>query len=209
MYRLISSTKLRNCNRFFIIKNEWYRTESTQSSKHSHSQQSGSRDETPGIFTDFHENQIFEKTQKKLIPKLPLAKEFFLGKVDKELISYPEVIERDDITNLYEEIQGIKNYFENTLDVTNINKTWCIPKTTFGDLKNLGCFNYNIPKNYGKNYTISESLIASESETISPDISSILISHRVIADIINEYGTENQKQKYLPKLADGEALILF
>lgn len=131
--------------------------------------------------------------------RLPFVKEFFIGQVDTEFMAYPEVLKLDELTSLNEVVKPIQNYFGThgvhlKLDDTVVNQ-----------LKQLKMFGFNIPQHlYGRGYFETETQYATESEGLNYEIGSMLSQHRIVADLINEFGTEEQKIKFLPKMATGE-----
>lgn len=143
-------------------------------------------------------------TKKKLPKREPLVKNFFVGVVDKELLAYPEVIPREDMSKLQNEIRTFEEFFQNSAKTENIETTQNIPKDTRNNLKELGFYGFNVKDEFnGKSWEMSESLMASEPETLYPDIALSLISHRAVVDILNEIGTNDQRQRYMAKLATG------
>lgn len=73
-------------------------------------------------------------------------------------------------------------------------------------MKELGFFGFTIPEEYGGiglDY-LTYAMIIEEISRYWMSISGIINSHLIMAFIINKFGTEEQKQKFLPKLATGE-----
>jgi len=163
-------------------------------------------DEKTGIAENFNfENlNVTTKSQKKLPFREPLLKNLFMGQVDNELLAFPEAISRDDLNNLYNEIETTRQYF-NSVDSDTIDQTRLIPKSVIEDLKNLRLFANDIPQVHGgRGFFISETCFSSEPEAEDLNIASILNAHRTVVQIINDYGTEDQKNRYLSKLAKGD-----
>ncbi|XP_075166926.1 acyl-CoA dehydrogenase family member enigma [Haematobia irritans] len=151
-----------------------------------------------------HEEQVAGKTSTKLPPRLPLAKNFFVGLVDNELLGFPEVINREDMARLQNEMLPLKNFFSEDFDYQAIDKTYTLPKDLPENMKTLGLYGLNVSSDYdGKGYGYSASLMASEPETEATDIALSLLSHRSIVDVIQELGTDDQKQRFLTKLGNG------
>ncbi|XP_055844455.1 complex I assembly factor ACAD9, mitochondrial [Episyrphus balteatus] len=143
----------------------------------------------------------------KLPPRNPLAKEFFLGKVEKDLLAYPEVISREEMAILHSETAKFQSFFD-SINETEIDSAKSISKDILDNLKELRLYGINAPDDYsgGRGWQYSQSLIASEAESSVTDVASGLLSHRVVIDTLNEIGTEEQKQLYLPKLANGSLI---
>jgi len=73
-------------------------------------------------------------------------------------------------------------------------------------MKALGLFGLNIPDQYGGNevdYT-TFAIVFEELSRGWMGLSGILGSHLVLCDVLVRYGTEEQKQHFLPRLAKGE-----
>lgn len=82
----------------------------------------------------------------------------------------------------------------------------------FAEMGELGLLGANLPEAYGGaglNY-VSYGLIAREVERVDSGYRSMMsVQSSLVMVPINEFGTEEQKQKYLPKLARGEWIGCF
>ncbi|WP_373185773.1 acyl-CoA dehydrogenase [Halopseudomonas sp.] len=82
----------------------------------------------------------------------------------------------------------------------------------FREMGDLGLLGATIPEEYGGsglNY-VSYGLIAREVERVDSGYRSMMsVQSSLVMVPINEFGTEEQKQKYLPKLASGEYIGCF
>jgi len=82
----------------------------------------------------------------------------------------------------------------------------------FGEMGELGLLGPTIPEQYGGsglNY-VCYGLIAREVERVDSGYRSMMsVQSSLVMVPINEFGTEEQKQKYLPKLASGEWIGCF
>ena len=82
----------------------------------------------------------------------------------------------------------------------------------FREMGELGLLGITIPEQYGGanlNY-VSDGLIAREIERVDSGYRSMMsVQSSLVMVPINEFGTEAQKQKYLPKLATGEWIGCF
>jgi alkylation response protein AidB-like acyl-CoA dehydrogenase len=73
-------------------------------------------------------------------------------------------------------------------------------------MKSLGLFGLNIPDEYGGNqvdYT-TFAIVFEELSRGWMGLAGILGTHLVLTDVLVQYGTEEQKQRFLPRLAKGE-----
>lgn len=99
------------------------------------------------------------------------------------------------------------------IDRYTISRTRRVPEHVLDYMKKQGFFGLLIPKEYGgKGYSVL--LRSSVMAKLSP-VSTIVGTYVVIpnslgaAELINHYGTDAQKQHYLPKLASGEYIPCF
>lgn len=73
-------------------------------------------------------------------------------------------------------------------------------------MKELGFFGFTIPEEYGGiglDY-VTYALVIEEITRHWMSVAGIIISHLIMAYIVEKSGTEEQKQKFLPKFATGE-----
>ena len=83
-----------------------------------------------------------------------------------------------------------------------------IPMDVIGDLAELGVFGLTIPENLG-GFGLSKASMAVVSEELSRGyigVGSLATRSEIAAELILCGGTENQKAKWLPKIASGETL---
>lgn len=99
------------------------------------------------------------------------------------------------------------------IDRYTVSRTRRVPEHVLDYMKKQGFFGLLIPKAYGgKGYSVL--LRSSVMAKLSP-VSTVVGTYVVIpnslgaAELINHYGTEAQKQHYLPKLASGEYIPCF
>lgn len=152
-----------------------------------------------------HVEEIKEQPSKKLPHRLPLVKNFFVGLVDKELLGFPEVINREDMARLKNDILPLKKYFSEDFDSFKASATHTLPAGLVDNLKELGLYGTNVSVQFdGKGWGYSESLMASEPESEATDVALSLLGHRCVVDIIQELGSTEQKQRFLTKLANGK-----
>lgn len=151
------------------------------------------------------EEQVLEQSSTKLPPRLPLVKNFFVGLVDNELLAYPEVVQREDMTRLQNELLPLKNFFSRDFDNHSVISNDKFSADLADNLKQLGSYCFNIALDFeGKGWGFSESLMATEPEAQVTEVAVSLLGHRTIVDVIQDMGSAEQKQRYLPKLANGK-----
>lgn len=139
------------------------------------------------------EDDYSVKEVQKKPTRVPVAKNFFMGHVDIELLAYPEAIYENDylakVKSHRDEYEKLLNehIFKNPNDKSNIEK-----------LKDLDSF--QIPP-----LLMTERLFRmTEVENKHLSYSTFLNNHRNVVNLITEFGDSNQKLKYLPKLDTGE-----
>ncbi|XP_054739924.1 complex I assembly factor ACAD9, mitochondrial [Anastrepha obliqua] len=140
----------------------------------------------------------------KLRSRLPLVKNFFVGVVDKEMLGYPEVVPREDMSLIENEKLAIKNFFTNEVNNAIIDRTRQIPGEVVNSVRQLGLYGINVPADFeGKGFGWTASLLATEPETGCANVALGLLSHRIIIDLLKEIGSSEQQQRFLPKLVNG------
>ncbi|XP_044512824.1 complex I assembly factor ACAD9, mitochondrial [Gracilinanus agilis] len=139
------------------------------------------------------------------------AKELFLGKiVKKEVFPYPEV-SLDELRDIQQFVVPVEKFFNEEVDSKKIDHDGVIPEAVLTRLKQLGLFGMLIPEEYG-GLGLSHIMYARLGEILSQDgaIAVTLAAHQAIGlKGILLAGTEEQKAKYLPKLATGEYIAAF
>jgi len=80
------------------------------------------------------------------------------------------------------------------------------PHALVETMKTLGLFGLNVPDEYGGN-EVDSTTFAMVFEELSRGwmgLAGIIGSHSVLCDVLVRFGTEDQKQRFLPRLAKGE-----
>ncbi|XP_069500065.1 complex I assembly factor ACAD9, mitochondrial isoform X3 [Ambystoma mexicanum] len=139
------------------------------------------------------------------------AKQLFLGTISKEeVFPYPE-ISNDELNEINQFVGPVEKFFAEEVDSKKIDIDAKIPPETLNGLKNLGLFGMQIPEEYG-GLGLSNTMYARLGEITSLDgsIAVTLAAHQAIGlKGILIAGTDDQKAKYLPKLASGEHVAAF
>lgn len=145
---------------------------------------------------------VFARQPKKPA-RPPLMKNLFNAKLDSELIAFPEVINREDMAELYKTVDQSREFFR-TIDSKGINKLGMIPSEVVDGLRNLDAFGTDTPRSLGGNeYMVTESCLRNESEAEDVNVIRTLNAHRLVTQILTESGSDAQKNKFLPLLAKG------
>ncbi|XP_036301434.1 complex I assembly factor ACAD9, mitochondrial isoform X3 [Pipistrellus kuhlii] len=139
------------------------------------------------------------------------AKELFLGRIEKkEVFPFPEV-SQDELNEINHFVGPIEKFFTEEVDSRKIDQEGKIPTETLEKLKSLGLFGMQVPEEYG-GLGLSNTMYARLGEIVSLDgsIAVTLAAHQAIGlKGIILAGSEEQKAKYLPKLASGEHIAAF
>jgi len=145
---------------------------------------------------DFRTFNLTPRTVKKLPALPPLIKEIFIGEINEAFFPFLEVVEKEHLDKFFQDKQFNQNYF---LEQTKNN---CIE-----NLKQLGSFANDVPQEFrGRGFAASEIALNSEIEAENIQASHILNPHRLVTQVITELGSDQQKEKYLRRLAEGELI---
>ncbi|KYO29859.1 complex I assembly factor ACAD9, mitochondrial [Alligator mississippiensis] len=145
------------------------------------------------------------------VPRRRGACDFFLGTPLKEgVFPYPEIT-NEELKEINQFVGPVEKFFHEEVDSKKIDQDAKIPPETLRGLKNLGLFGIQIPEEYG-GLGFSNTMYAYLGEIFSLDasIAVTLAAHQTIGlKGILIAGTDEQKAKYLPKLASGEHIAAF
>ncbi|XP_063706085.1 complex I assembly factor ACAD9, mitochondrial [Culicoides brevitarsis] len=147
---------------------------------------------------DFRKFDLQARIVKKQPALPPLIKEMFLGRIDEKYFPYLEVIKKEHVDKYFaERQQKTAEFLSQTAD----------PKNCLSNLRSSDCLGYSIPKEFnGNGYELTETTLEAELESCNFAASSILNQHRLVVQAIVDFGSDEQKAKYLPKLANGELI---
>lgn len=145
--------------------------------------------------TQFKEKYDAVKIPEKKPKREPLIKNFFIAKVDTELMAYPEALYDNSVVNQatqrkisYDDFLET-NVFNNPNDGKNIFK-----------MSQFGSFSCDPLLHTEQLYANSEP----ESKVLSYNF--VTTSHKIIGDFISNYGSDYAKSKYVPKMTRGEII---
>src|SRR3954449_8100375 len=130
-------------------------------------------------------------------------------RIRKDNTSMGRLRETEGLTDIQEEIlKTIRQFVDEQIIpvATELEHKDEYPTEIVEGLKELGLFGLMIPEEYGG---LGESLLtyALAVEEIARgwmSVSGIINTHFIVAYMLKQHGTEEQKQKYLPRMATGE-----
>lgn len=130
-----------------------------------------------------------------------IVKKFFVSKVEKEQMLYPEAVSKSKLDEINVIRQKVDEYFDDDISFDGNG----ISDSVHEEFKNLNLYGYNLPTKYGgSGYTQSELLVVAEPEGRNANVALALCAHRLACKNILDFGTIEQHAKYLPGLAKGD-----
>ncbi|MFQ5603305.1 MAG: acyl-CoA dehydrogenase family protein [bacterium] len=140
------------------------------------------------------------------------SKCLFAGSIEQRLIFPFPKIDEEEASNLKLILDSIRQFAKDHIDSAAIDRQEEIPKEVIEGLAELGLFGMSIPEEYG-GYGFSATAYNRVFEEISGLDASLAVTlggHQSIGlKALLLHGSEEQKKKYLPKLASGEWLAAF
>lgn len=140
------------------------------------------------------------------------AKGLFHGVIPEDMVfPYPELsqADRDAIPIL---LESVGRFLKEKVDSKAIDRDAKIPASVLAELKALGLFGMIIPEGYG-GAGLSATAYCRVMQEIATEDGSLAVTLGAHQSIglkgIILFGTEAQKQRYLPKLATGELVAAF
>ncbi|MFQ6116038.1 MAG: acyl-CoA dehydrogenase family protein [bacterium] len=140
------------------------------------------------------------------------SKCLFAGSIEQDLIfPYPK-IDKEEEENLKIILDSLRQFAKDKIDSESIDRNGVIPEEIIEGIAELGLMGMSIPEAYG-GYGFSATAynrVFEEIAGIDASLAVTLGAHQSIGlKALLLYGTEEQKQKYLPELASGEWLAAF
>lgn len=140
------------------------------------------------------------------------AKALYFGEVAESLVfPYPET-DPNEADVVHATTDALRRFCQKHVDSAKIDRDEAIPESVIRGMAELGLFGLLIPKAYG-GAGLSQTAyarIVQELAGIDTSLAVTLGAHLSLGAMgLLLFGTEAQKQRYLPKLASGEALSAF
>jgi alkylation response protein AidB-like acyl-CoA dehydrogenase len=152
--------------------------------------------------------ELAEAARDPLEDRGSFASNLFVGRYDFNRIHpYPAQSAEDRATG-EEFLRKLETYLREHVDADEIDRTGEIPPENFKGLAAIGAFGIKVPEKYGglglsqSNYGRAAVLLGSW----DGNVAALVSAHQSIgvAQPLLLFGTEEQKQKYLPRVASGE-----
>lgn len=151
-------------------------------------------------------DDLFTKNRRPIEPLTEnpiIVKKFFISEVDSEQMLYPEVISKDELNALIKQNQAVSDFFETNIQFDGKGYSNSVHES----FKQMGLYGYNVPIKFGGHgYIYTQTMMAGEAEGQNVNVAIALNAHRLVCEAINEFGTEDQRSKYLPNLANGNLI---
>lgn len=140
------------------------------------------------------------------------GKSLFAGYLEKDLVLPFPKPGKEQKENLHLVVESLREFAKDRIDPVQIDRDERIPPEVLDGLKELGIFGVTIPEEYG-GAGFSQTGYCRIIEEIARIDASLAVTFGAHASIgvkgLLLYGTEEQKKRYLPKLATGEWLAAF
>ncbi|BCB79326.1 hypothetical protein GCM10022251_21220 [Phytohabitans flavus] len=152
--------------------------------------------------------QVAEAARESEWRKPSFGKELFLGRFRLDLIDPWPAASQESVADAEAYLAKLDAYVRSEVDGARIEREAHIPDDVFHGLAALGVFGMKIDKKYGglglSNLYYCKALTLAGS--VNPSIGALLSAHQSIGvpQPLKLFGTDEQKQKYLPRLAGGE-----
>jgi alkylation response protein AidB-like acyl-CoA dehydrogenase len=152
--------------------------------------------------------ELAEAARDPLEDRGSFASNLFVGRYDfNRIYPYPAQSAEDRAAG-EEFLQKLESYLREHVDPDEIDRTGEIPPENFKGLAEIGAFGIKVPKQYGglglsqSNYGRAAVLLGSW----DGNVAALVSAHQSIgvAQPLLLFGTEEQKRKYLPRVAGGE-----
>ncbi len=152
--------------------------------------------------------ELAEASRDPLDDRGSFASNLFIGRYDFDRI-YPWPAQSAEDRAAGEDLlRKLEGYLRDHVDPDEIDRTGEIPPENFKGLAEIGAFGIKVPKKYGglglsqSNYGRAAVLLGSW----DGNVAALVSAHQSIgvAQPLLLFGTEEQKQKYLPRVAGGE-----
>src|SRR3954468_8187785 len=121
----------------------------------------------------------------------------------------PRLAQTADLTDIQQEILSTVRTFVDREIIPNAQELEhgdIYPQQIVDGLKELGIFGLMIPEEYGGlgESLLTYALVVEEIARGWMSVSGVVNTHFIVAHLLIQHGTQEQKQRYLPRMATGE-----
>src|SRR6478735_4674662 len=121
----------------------------------------------------------------------------------------PRLCETEGLSDIQEEIiKSVRQFVETKIIpvATELEHADEYPTDIVEGMKEMGIFGLMIPEEYGGlgGWLLTYALVVEEIARGWMSVSGIINTHFIVAYLILQHGTEEQKQRYLPRMATGD-----
>ncbi|MFI7595711.1 acyl-CoA dehydrogenase family protein [Micromonospora sp. NPDC049359] len=161
-----------------------------------------------GQVSEKEARRVAEAARESTWDRPSFGKELFLGRFRLDLIDPWPRSDPDDVARAEEFLGQLRSFVTSEVDGAAIERDASIPDSVFHGLADLGAFGMKIDRKYGglglSNLHYCRALMLAGSA--SPAIGALLSAHQSIGvpQPLKMFGTAEQKQRFLPRLAAGE-----
>ncbi|XP_063243899.1 complex I assembly factor ACAD9, mitochondrial-like isoform X2 [Bacillus rossius redtenbacheri] len=154
--------------------------------------------------------KFYPKKKINRVNKPPFAKNLFLGSFDSDILTYPEVLDGEQLQTLNEHLAPIEQYLKQ-VDSAAIDKDASISQQILEQLKSLDLFGQQVPAEHGGlGLSATERARVGEVLAREPSICYTLAAHELLGiHSLLIAGTEEQKNLFLQRLSRGELVSAF
>jgi alkylation response protein AidB-like acyl-CoA dehydrogenase len=157
--------------------------------------------------TELESRKVAEASRQTEWEQPGFIRELFLGSFRLDLI-HPFPLSKEERPEFAEFYKKFLAFLRNDVDSTRIDATGEYPPEVIEALRRLGAFGMKIPKKYGGlGFTnVEYAKIMRLLGSVDGNLSALLSAHQSIGvpQPLKIFGTEAQKQKYMPRCAAGE-----
>ena len=180
----------------------------TQSNRSDRPDQAAALPRQAGQVSEREARQVAEAAREAEWRKPSFGKELFLGRFRLDLIDPLPQPDPERAAKAEEFLARLGAYLSSEVDGAQIERDARIPDEVFHGLARLGAFGMKIDEKYGglglSNLHYCRALMLAGS--VSPAVGALLSAHQSIGvpQPLKLFGTEEQKRRFLPRLAAGE-----
>ncbi len=146
------------------------------------------------------------------MPDRSFSRSLFFGAIEESLVfPWPDIApaEKDAVHPL---LDKVRRFFEARVDSAEIDRQERLPAEVVDGLRSLGCFGLLVPKAYGGLGlgATGYARVLQEIAGLDASVALTLDAHHMHgARALLLFGTDAQRQQYLPRLASGETVAAF